>query len=310
MNGIPSHIDPDLIRRLADGELDDAARAHLEQTVPKEKLTAAVTFEQSLRAHISRVVTATTPSAPQELREKIRAALQSADAVQSDEPIARIEPGAGGPAVVNTTPRRFSSANYLAVAASLALVAGAVLFGIFGPPIDQWGQNPGVSTAAEISQFASGEHDRCAIYPNNRKEKIEFTDPDICRARLSERLGLQNHHVIIFDLDAEDLGYAFIGGGSCVVPTYERSAHLMYRRDSEVAMPAMASIFIGSGKTNSQLAPGEWKELPFAAGCSHAVFTSTDGTLDYLLVCCDANDIAKLRKAIGEQLRAADNDSP
>lgn len=306
MNERFSHRDPALIRQLADGELDAEQSARLRESVDAEDLSRAVEFEQGLRRSVVRAMTAEVGAAPAGLAEAITTSMQ-AEAhgdTSAEDPVARIEPGEEAP-VVTTRQGRFVRANVLAVAATLLLVAGAVLFGIFAPPIDEWSRNASVAAAAEISEFASTEHDRVALDDSVRQKKMEYTEPKSCCARISEMLGLTGRQVSLFDLSAPGLGYQFIGAGPCHVPNYEQSAHLMYRRNRPGETPAMASIFVCTRgpSSSADLQPGDWLELPITSVCTHAVFTSTDGSVDYVLVCCDHGDLELLRAAIGRQLR-------
>lgn len=297
------HIEPSTIRRLADGEISPQERAELEESGRLQEAERQAAFERNLREHVGRVMKR-VPAAPAELLDRIRSAIRADAAGETGEPIGRIDGAGPAPATIQTRRRPFVKANIFAVAASLLLVASAVLFGIFGRPIDGWFETS-VAGAADISEFVTSEHDRCVRNPQVLEDKIDFTDPDEAQAALSAKLDLQDKLITLFDLQSDGLDYEFVGGGTCGVVHCEDSAHLIYRRKDPDRGPAMASVFIGHNFDQSfvRTEPGNWHEMELTNRCTHKVFYSTDGSLVYMLVCCDSTDMEQLARAIGEQLR-------
>jgi anti-sigma factor RsiW len=125
-----SDIPPNLIQSLADGELPPESAAQLERRIAADEglraeVAAGVRFEHKLQSRVGAVMSESVPGCPPDLADRIRSRLASADR-------------AGVAATVETAPPRwrrlFASpqrASVAAIAASLLLIAGAVLFGIF-----------------------------------------------------------------------------------------------------------------------------------------------------------------------------------
>ena len=136
-----------LIRQYCDGELNEEQISQIEQHLrdhPEDQ--AIVDSERELRKRIEGVVKADCPHAPAGLADKIKAEFAKLE-VSSDS---QEQTYAYSPRSWSFGP---SKANVFAVAASLALVVGAVLFGIFGNPIDMRGVTNRVQ-AAEATEAA------------------------------------------------------------------------------------------------------------------------------------------------------------
>lgn len=297
-----------MIRMFADRELDTNQLQEMERAIETSSdLRRAIEVEQQLQTRVSKVMQDRVPAAPSHLRQRIEEmfATQTADAAAI---LAHIKPD---PAMdAQQTPKRtnrFTRPNVFAVAASLLLVAGAVLFGIYGKPIDQWRQGniAGAAPITEISEFVTNEHDRMAYEPKARDAKCQFKKcPEACESFTADfECGKK-----IPVLNLESAGYNFYGGGPCGVPHYQKSAHFIYTRDLPGKSVAMASVFVGYNRnveSDKNIEPGSWLKMPLNKGCTHAVYLSSDGSIDYLLVCCDAADMDALAAAIGEQLLAS-----
>jgi len=309
MSEFPQHIDPATVRRFVDGELAPQERAELEAAGRMPELQRQAQFEQKLRERVSAVMS-DTPDTPADLADRIRQGLRAgaaaADTDPADTPIARLGSPNAEPTIAAPHRQPFVRANRYAIAASILLVASAVLVGIFGKPIDRWFQ-PSAAGAAEVSEYVTQEHDRLVRSETARENKIDFINPETARHMLSDKLGLKDKLVTVFDLESAGLNYQFVGGGMCAVSHCEGSAHLIYRRTGERG-PAMASVFIGHNYDQSfvRTKPGNWQKMQLTDRCTHQVFYSTDGSLVYLLVCCDSSDMQPLAEAIGSQLAAAD----
>jgi anti-sigma factor RsiW len=223
--------DLNAIRLLADGELppegERAVRAAIDAS-PEGR--ARLEFERALRARVERVMS--DDAAPAAVRERIMAALTagaSGDAPRHPR-LARAGSIFRGP----------TRANVFAVAASLAIVAGAVLFGVFGPPLLPHAQTSELDPFRPVKDaviYTSGEHGRCVGSRGALEDKIEYTSPAEGARALAAHLGVGT--VRLFDLSP--LGYQFIGAARCGVPPREQpSGHMLYRSDGG----AMISVFI------------------------------------------------------------------
>ena len=138
----------ELIRLDCDGELDQAQAEQLQRHLeahPEDR--TLVESERRLRERVGVVMTAACPSAPADLAERIRHRLET------DEADVEAEPAGFSFAQWLQGPRR---ANVYAVAASLVVVAGAVLIGILGTPIDD--QPTRAGQAVEAAASVAGEH--------------------------------------------------------------------------------------------------------------------------------------------------------
>lgn len=286
------------IRLYIDGELTPEESARLESLIESdESLRQRVDFERKLKGRVSDVMTGQDSAAPPELAAQIRAKLDNNEpaVAGSISPQPRTAWFEG--------PRR---ANIFAVAATLAIVAGAVLFGIFGQPIDKFRPNPATDVITDSSLFVAGEHDRCVNDEASLNQKIKYTNPVAAYQFISTHLDTISIPVI--DLSA--FGYEFVGAGPCGVPSAERSAHVMFRKlNSDKDMPPMVSIFMvpdtGQFRYNVTLdaATGNWSVCPGESLTDRRVLISTDGQIAYFLCCCDENDLERIARSISLQTR-------
>lgn len=286
------------IRLYIDGELTPEESARLESLIESdESLRQRVDFERKLKGRVSDVMTGQDSAAPPELAAQIRAKLDN------DEPAVAGSISPQPRTAWFEGPRR---ANIFAVAATLAIVAGAVLFGIFGQPIDKFRPNPATDVITDSSLFVAGEHDRCVNDEASLNQKIKYTNPVAAYQFISTHLDTISIPVI--DLSA--FGYEFVGAGPCGVPSAERSAHVMFRKlNSDKDMPPMVSIFMvpDTGQfrySGSFEAPtGEWAVCPGESLTDRRVLISTDGQIAYFLCCCDENDLERIARSISLQTR-------
>jgi anti-sigma factor RsiW len=312
----------ELLRLEADGEISDAQRASLESMLATNELLATtcrrhIAAEQRLRSAVARVAGSTTSPVAvrsavlQAVTEAARAPAPPAPPVQV---LARID-RSGVTAASQTGSwwsRPFAAphrANFAAVAAVLALITGAVLFGIFGRTIDDV-PAPVVSASDVVSraaEYADGEHGECTVDVERLHNRAAYASAADAEALLTEALGTP---VRVFDLSAR--GYEFIGAGRCAVPLEKQpSGHLIYRKSINGQPGPMVSIFVAPARgcckgICSGMRPREWMSaLAASSSCRHKVLYSTDGALVYFLVCCDDGDVEAVAQTISRAQAAA-----
>jgi anti-sigma factor RsiW len=295
----------ELIRLDCDGELDQEQARQLQrhlQAHPEDR--KLVESERRLRARVGIVMTAACPSAPADLAERIR---QGLDTVKVD---VEAEPAGYSFAQWLQGPRR---ANVYAVAASLVLVAGAVLVGIFGPQIDDQLTQAGAGQAVEAASAVAGEHVDAAFDNGRMLDSMtvydSLTEAEIAMARYLEA------RLTAFDL--RGAGYEFVGAMKCNVPHCERSCHFLYRRQD--SMPGLVSLHIVPDHGQFDLSEGQpfEGELPLDStlfpknpGCPQDVIMFSDGKLVFLVVMCVSEDAMNVVRAMQGQLLHTDVDAP
>jgi hypothetical protein len=285
-----------LIRLYSDGELAPDAVATLNDLLTREpRYRQAVRFEEELRARVGAAMKAEFPAAPGSLADRVRAAVMAARQAET-EPAAR--PTVARRPTDRTTlagwwagPRR---ANIFAVAATLLIVASAVLIGVFGPRLDDLrasarAPQPSQDAVTAAALFAVDEHGRCA----GGGASLRHQTPRDVESALTSLFGTP---VTVFDLGPK--GYSFVGGERCPEDVCgQPTGHIMYARQSDSHGPAMVSIFILPECTTFSRGPcgqrecGEWR---VAQGCRKKVLLRAAGPLRYLLVCCDDGDLRGL----------------
>ncbi|MEM7228368.1 MAG: hypothetical protein AAF432_06070 [Planctomycetota bacterium] len=288
-----------LIRQYVDGELDADIRADFEARLAEDaELQRRVTFEQTLRdrvgAHLSRAV-----ETPVDLEARIRGALR--DASSPTETNAAVAGSVG-------TPGGGSRANWFAVAACLAIVAGAVLFGIFGPSIDDQ-NSPDPQKNGEIlaatTLWTSEQHSRCTMDPALLKSMTEdCATPEIGEQVMRDFLRLTDCSVKFFEL--EELGFQYLGGGKTMAPGDTPAFHVVYMRPrSHKHGGAMLSFFMVRAEgefegaaTNS----GTWKPNNPVPSCRHKVLRTLDDDVVMFMVCCDQNSTDDIGEYLSKKL--------
>jgi anti-sigma factor RsiW len=282
-----SETNANLVRRYVDGELTPAERDDFQRRLEAEpSLQQQVQFEQTLKERVASVLCAESQAAPAQLAERVTAALR-------DE-----QPDESKPTRTSWLRERLrdpQQANWLAVAATLLLVAGAVLFGILGRPIDEWPNGTATEPAVAASAlWASGEHLRCGYDRGHLRGKASLSSADVGED-FTKHLGVQVPDV--FDL--QGFGFEFVGAGHCMVPGPVPSGHLVYRRSDG----AMVSVFLmpDQGQLGNPDEALEWFRIDVDE-CRHEVRCATDGELLYLLVCCDDRVVEGVGGSIMAQL--------
>lgn len=235
----PPSLEQD-IRLVADGEADSACSQRVEDaSATDSRVAARVNFERELRARVGVVLSATT--APAGLRETVSNALLNSDDDRD---------------AVDETSSRFKlfhapkKADGWALAASLFIVAGAVLFGIFGTPI--WQNANVVNQTTEMLEvtatYTSSEHLRCSGDLQAAIAKGQFTEIAEASRRVSDHLELPTSVP-----DLETIGLKFVGAGYCRLPGNAPSVHLLYRNTAG----ELISLFIQPDIGEFPLSHGE-----------------------------------------------------
>ncbi len=288
----------ELIRLDCDGELDQAQARQLQrhlQAHPEDR--RLVESERRLRERVGIVMTAACPSAPADLAERIQ------NRLETDKADVEAEPAGFSFGQWLQGPRR---ANVYAVAASLVVVAGAVLVGILGTPIDD--QPTRAGQAVEAAASVAGEH----VATASEGAMIAYSS-------LGEAQRLMEGHLeaalTVFDLG--DAGYEFVGAMKCDVPHCERGCHFLYRRQGR--RPGLVSLHIvpdygqfdlSEGRPFKGELPLDSRLFPKNSGCPQDVIMFSAGKLVFLVVMCVSEDAMDVVWAMQGQLRRTDVDAP
>ncbi len=289
-----------LIRLYCDGELDQEqvkqVEQHLQEHPEDRKLLES---ERLLRERVGTVMKDACPSAPAGLSQQVRDRLDAA------------EPAGYSIAHWFREPRR---ANVFAVAASLLLVAGAVLFGILGPRLDeQVGRQADPDQVLEAAASVAGEHVAAVTNRGQFAQMIAYDNRPDAKLAMEEYLKTS---LTVFDL--QDAGYDFVGAMKCAVPHCERSCHFLYRRKGgkpgmvslHVIVPDLGQFDLREGELLSDDLP--WASVRFRRNpdCAQDVVMFSDGKLTYLVVACISGDIENIVSTMQEELIKAGWESP
>lgn len=275
------------VRMYADAELAPQETAEVRRSLEADEHHQRwVEFEQRLRQRVGSVMQEQSPAAPADLAARVRAALAEADAPGADValegPWPRLAAWFAGP----------RKANVFAVAASLALVAGVVLLGIFGPQIGTGPQSAGL---VPVASHVAEEHLQTVADPEMIRGMAVWP-----RASADEQVSdYLNRRVEVPQLSA--IGYALIGGGPCRLPGCDLACHLLYQRTADASAvrgPAMVSLHVAIDPRRGAGRPDDFADMPLGgtriekqAGCPTDVFMWSDGSFVYFLVCCDSGDL-------------------
>lgn len=320
-----------LIRQYVDGELPAEQTAHLQQQMDsdpelREAVQSQLRFERLLRQRIAAVMGTQAPATPPDMVDRIKAIWAADDALNAAAPVSEPAPvlpasnerrpsgwGGGGLNRLFVGPQR---ANIFAVAATLAIITSAVLWGIFGRSIDDFAPVQQTDLVTEVAEFADQEHERLAHDQQRLRERAEYLDTADAQLKLSEWLG-----VPVEPFDLSELGYVFAGAGRCDMPVKEPSGYFLYRKVSNGEMRPMVSIFVAPNlgycrkmcRENKGKGSCRWEALDERSGaskCKRKVLCATDGNVVYLLVCCDKRDAAALSELIAAALDRFTGDPP
>lgn len=293
------------LRLFVDGELPPEDAVRIERHLGGDpQARAFIDFERQLRARVAETFAAERPIAPTWLASRIHQS--SAMARETEVPIAGRVGAADGsvdrdavasPVIIEAapppvTPGQISRQriNVFAVAASLALVAGTVLLGLLGSPIDSSAQ----AHSAHLQQAATKvamEHLNVRISPSIRRQALTF---DSCAESNREFSKFLDMTIVIPELD--DIGLDFVGGGLCEVPHCEHACHVVYQRTGS---NELVSLHLVTGD-------GHFPEGTFISRDAtgfHDVVAWSDGALGYLLTAETASVARTVAREIQRRLR-------
>jgi hypothetical protein len=185
---------------------------------PNSPPTRAEPGEAAFRSALGRVMGGTAPAALRaEISESLRHRWTSPDTAET-VPSQRRGSLAFAPAP--TRP------NALAVAASLLLVAGAVLFGIFGPRIGTQVAASSATTVAEVAAVVVSEHAQCTVHDTCGLQSAPWRSLSEAGRELSKLLARS-----VTAPNLEEAGFSFCCGGQTTIPgAGPQSGHLLYCR--------------------------------------------------------------------------------
>jgi anti-sigma factor RsiW len=279
------------IRLLLDGELPDAEAREAEQKVQADpRLARGVEFERNLRRRVRAVLQG--EPVPPELADRVRKAM------------------AGDAEPMPATARRSwwrspNRANVFAVAASLGLVLGAVLFGILGPQIDTLRAPVAPGVVVEAARAAAGEHVMVAT-GGGTGPALPIHAPDEIERALAPYLDPASRII-----DLSDLGYEIMAGTPCALPNCEQGCHLFYRKTG--GQPGLVSLHVvpDRGQCDS-LRDAFGGELPLhtgvvpqGRGCQKDVLVWSYRGRTYMLVVCIPRDVEVVVQRMQERLVGA-----
>lgn len=300
MNSDPTARQLDLY---CDGELSPEECRRIEsQLAQSPPMQAQVEFQRRLKERLVAVLGSVAGPAPPELLRRIRegnaadqaAALRMPGAARAHRPWWR-------------PPQR---ANVFAIGATLALVAGAVLVGIYGPSIDSWGGRAIVDVTSEAAAAVAGEHASSTTDGATAERHLICRTPAEAGEQLGQLLGTFGEIT-----DLRDVGYEFAGGSPCQVPHCEHGCHLFYRHIGD--RPGMVSLHVVADGPHIELrsTPGlplpiPTELIPASTACRRDVLVWTHGRRCYLLVVCVPEDALPVARRMQETLRAAESRGP
>jgi anti-sigma factor RsiW len=302
--------DPNLVRLCCDGEATPEEAAQLRQYMTAHpdccrEIESQMECERKLRQSI-RALMSECPCAPAELRECLCQILRGESAAVEAEIAGRIQPQASARQRQSALRSFFSntqSANWIAVAATLMLIVGAVLFGIFGRTIDDVRPGASPDLVSDAALYADQEHREWA---SGKRVAMNSANPVRVETRDAERYLGQwlDTPVRVFDLS--EAGYEFIGAERGLMPFGARAGHMVYKRIAGLGeRRPMLSVFVVHdqgqcrGKLCENQQSGTWCCITGSnTKCKKKVLRGTDGKLVYFVVCCDDKAVESLAQSL------------
>ncbi len=264
-----------LLRAAADGELTAAGeqelRAHLAAR-PDDR--AVVAFEQQLRKSIASA--ALGHPAPQ-LKERIQHLCAGARARESS-PLS----------VQTAAPRCHWQTAWLAIAASVALVAGIAYLTVRWPhALPAPGELITPTHRVSLVSFVSSQHEECELHADMIGSKLRIDSLGKAPAAFREVLGREP------DLGRlAQSGLRFMGAGPCAVPGRGRSVHMVFDAGADPARreggrTALVSIFVQQDSGELAIEPGRTYRLvpnegPSSTAAAEIYVWKTNGFIYFL----------------------------
>lgn len=276
----PNHI-LDAIDRYVDGSMSPGETAAFEARLADDPALAAavertLAEQKRLRVALKRVMTTLAPSG---LRERVVAALHDESSHGASDGAAS---GDGPLYTFGATQRWFDGprrANAFAVAASLALVAGAIAFGVFGPRIsDRPARGSADTPVSEVAERMTAAYERCAAHGSCGAQAQPWKSAEEAQASLAALLG---RPMIIPDL--QSLGFNFCSGGPfCVPGACDRGGQLLYcRLDERGDQCAWMSVLVAPVETPYLAFDPFGRSGPLQCGVDYTLATASGGAMHY-----------------------------
>ncbi|MFK7961874.1 MAG: hypothetical protein AB8G96_15265 [Phycisphaerales bacterium] len=276
-------------------------------------------FDPGFRQALQRTHAAS--AAPSDLMDRVRAAMAAESLPDAGDRIVEgatprldvvhrpavesVEPAGSRMSILRWLegPRR---ANALAVAAVLALVVGAIGFGILVDPIDQRPPT-GESVFEQAAIRAATEHGRCRC-TKSLSAKVESGgctlfpsgSLDEIAGWVTEQLSVAS--VVLPDLSAD--GYELVGASHCRLPGQLSTVHVSWRKAGHSGDGApMISWFVAVDDDPNATRPVRDMQVRNIADydgapCSRVVTSVKENGLVYFLVCCDEKDRPTARERL------------
>jgi len=209
----------EILRAAADGELTPVQTAELERHLaghPDDQ--CVIEFERGLRGSIAASASETAPAA---LRDRIAAMSSTAGTHRTSLPF---------PSVRTRPHRRFSRpVRWLAMAASVAIIAGGALFLLRQP-------GTGPTGGAQITQqyrtslvsFIGAQHEECEVHADMIGVRFKATRLVDVPAEFDRVLGSTP------DIGrVESSGFTLLGAGPCAVPGRGKSVRMVFESTAD-----------------------------------------------------------------------------
>lgn len=238
-----------LLRAAADGELTAAGEQELrDHLAARPDDRAVVAFEQELRKSIASA--ALGHPAPQ-LKERVQHLCAAARQREST------------PLPVQTTaPQRHWQTAWLAIAASVALVAGIAYLTVRRPQaLPAPGELITPTHRVSLVSFVSSQHEECELHADMIGSKLRIDSLGKAPAAFREVLGREP------DLGRlAQSGLRFMGAGPCAVPGRGRSVHMVFDAGADPApreggRTALVSLFVQQDSGELAIEPGRTYRL-------------------------------------------------
>lgn len=228
-------------------------------------LAARDAFRAALRRVMKTVVAA-------DLREQVVAALR--DEAEHSAGVFSREQGRRSGSWFDGPQR----ANLFAVAASLMLVAGAVVFGIFGPRITDRPRGNSDTPVTEVAERMNAVHQRCSAQGTCGAQEEPWRSIEEAQAFMTRRL---RRPLVVPDL--ESAGFSFCAGGpSCVPGACEHGAQLLYCRlqpGSDAC--SWLSVFVAPVETPYLAFDPFGRTGPLQCGIDYSMVTPAGDSMHY-----------------------------